>query len=108
LACSSIVPLTTEIYTLSLHDALPISGLMTNTLLRLLNIDLGFERDHILTIRSALPYQKYDRNRRADFERRLAAQVSRMPGVKQVDRKSTRLNSSHVKISYAVFCLKKK
>ena len=60
------------------------AGLMTNTLLRLLNIDLGFERDHILTIRSALPYQKYDRNRRADFERRLAAQVSRMPGVKQV------------------------
>src|SRR5690606_39643131 len=30
------------------------------------------------------------------------------PGAEQVDRKSTRLNSSHVKISYAVFCLKKK
>src|SRR5690606_41789564 len=29
------------------------------------------------------------------------------PGVDQEDRKSTRLNSSHVKISYAVFCLKK-
>src|SRR5690606_40788398 len=29
-------------------------------------------------------------------------------GVDQLDRKSTRLNSSHVKISYAVFCLKKK
>src|SRR5690606_25271189 len=29
-------------------------------------------------------------------------------GVEAVDRKSTRLNSSHVKISYAVFCLKKK
>src|SRR5690606_33115132 len=29
-------------------------------------------------------------------------------GLKSVDRKSTRLNSSHVKISYAVFCLKKK
>src|SRR5690606_39806382 len=29
-------------------------------------------------------------------------------GVREVDRKSTRLNSSHVKISYAVFCLKKK
>src|SRR5690606_40213241 len=28
--------------------------------------------------------------------------------IKQLDRKSTRLNSSHVKISYAVFCLKKK
>src|SRR5690606_40296272 len=30
------------------------------------------------------------------------------PGEKDQDRKSTRLNSSHVKISYAVFCLKKK
>src|SRR5690606_40619837 len=30
------------------------------------------------------------------------------PHVQRVDRKSTRLNSSHVKISYAVFCLKKK
>src|SRR5690606_40766075 len=31
-----------------------------------------------------------------------------VPGRFQIDRKSTRLNSSHVKISYAVFCLKKK
>src|SRR5690606_4594293 len=31
-----------------------------------------------------------------------------LPGIKLIDRKSTRLNSSHVKISYAVFCLKKK
>src|SRR5436309_6136256 len=30
------------------------------------------------------------------------------PGAEEIDRKSTRLNSSHVKISYAVFCLKKK
>src|SRR6266511_3084605 len=30
------------------------------------------------------------------------------PGTSPLDRKSTRLNSSHVKISYAVFCLKKK
>src|SRR5215510_16053062 len=32
----------------------------------------------------------------------------RLPGARRVDRKSTRLNSSHVAISYAVFCLKKK
>src|SRR5690625_6695530 len=31
-----------------------------------------------------------------------------LPGTKMIDRKSTRLNSSHVAISYAVFCLKKK
>src|SRR5690606_41180282 len=34
--------------------------------------------------------------------------VSHWPGSRLLDRKSTRLNSSHVKISYAVFCLKKK
>src|SRR5690606_39876658 len=34
--------------------------------------------------------------------------VAGEPGVVKADRKSTRLNSSHVKISYAVFCLKKK
>src|SRR3989442_3831399 len=35
-------------------------------------------------------------------------QVTALPGLAIVDRKSTRLNSSHVRISYAVFCLKKK
>src|SRR5690606_40730874 len=37
-----------------------------------------------------------------------ATEYLSVDGVKKVDRKSTRLNSSHVKISYAVFCLKKK
>src|SRR5690606_41120044 len=36
------------------------------------------------------------------------AAQQRQGGIGQLDRKSTRLNSSHVKISYAVFCLKKK
>src|SRR5207302_3633841 len=35
-------------------------------------------------------------------------EVCKASGARTVDRKSTRLNSSHVKISYAVFCLKKK
>src|SRR5438309_5574101 len=41
---------------------------------------------------------------------RIAREVQRLPGVLPVgvDRKSTRLNSSHSSISYAVFCLKKK
>src|SRR5450432_4601243 len=64
---------TTEIYTLSLHDALPIS---------------------------LLRHQCREDDRRA--RRRLRA-VAR-----EEDRKSTRLNSSHDQISYAVFCLKKK
>src|SRR5688572_32351392 len=70
---------TTEIYTLSLHDALPISGgvfVAVNTPLRLLIAD---------------------------------AYIGAQPGaVDRIDRKSTRLNSSHSQISYAVFCLKKK
>src|SRR6266850_6176723 len=65
---------TTEIYTLSLHDALPI-----------------FE--------AVLP------DRRDLFAYRL--EVTRNGHVTE-DRKSTRLNSSHLVISYAVFCLKKK
>src|SRR5690606_39323671 len=36
----------------------------------------------------------------------ISASVSRLFGYRPEDRKSTRLNSSHVKISYAVFCLK--
>src|SRR2546422_5425973 len=67
---------TTEIYTLSLHDALPISG--------------------------------------HDDRRPVRAWCGGRPPTKGVlhlsceDRKSTRLNSSHGYISYAVFCLKKK
>src|SRR5258708_40241838 len=64
---------TTEIYTLSLHDALPISTLARPAKLR--------------------TPEQHDR--------------ARARGVRR-DRKSTRLNSSHQIISYAVFCLKKK
>src|SRR2546430_6110504 len=73
---------TTEIYTLSLHDALPIF----------------FSRQAGCRLRKA--------SRRRPFPASFAARVlrSRRAG----DRKSTRLNSSHSQISYAVFCLKKK
>src|SRR6266704_4942078 len=63
-------PATTEIYTLSLHDALPICPRCTRT-----------------------------------STRTPTCGPTRRPWT---DRKSTRLNSSHVSISYAVFCLKKK
>src|SRR2546428_13751693 len=62
---------TTEIYTLSLHDALPI----------------------------------FARARHADLR---PGPVRSVRGQPHQDRKSTRLNSSHDQISYAVFCLKKK
>src|SRR3712207_8922305 len=75
---------TTEIYTLSLHDALPI-----------------FERFLLLVLPSA---------RRRGFAPLLRRALLLLLGTHQVivDRKSTRLNSSHANISYAVFCLKKK
>src|SRR3989442_7248481 len=72
---------TTEIYTLSLHDALPI-------------FTKGCE---LITKRPA----------KALSDRAYCICHSR-PLVVSRDRKSTRLNSSHVRISYAVFCLKKK
>src|SRR5690606_40182370 len=65
-------------------------------------------------------YWQSDRSECSEGKRKVAApapwiglhharQVSRCPQIfYMLDRKSTRLNSSHVKISYAVFCLKKK
>src|SRR5258708_32850442 len=66
---------TTEIYTLSLHDALPISVLAAKA--------PGF----------------------GDRRKEMLQDIAIVTGA---DRKSTRLNSSHQIISYAVFCLKKK
>src|SRR5207249_12072483 len=90
----------TAIYTLSLHDALPIYGVAESVLAHVVArsqhkrpIDFlgGIQR-----FRDGRPQRRpRPRSRRGD-----------MQGVR--DRKSTRLNSSHVSISYAVFCLKKK
>src|SRR5258707_15216551 len=77
---------TTEIYTLSLHDALPI-----------------FDKDIRNELRAGSdPYFASHDAVGAD----LGELVDK--GVAVEDRKSTRLNSSHANISYAVFCLKKK
>src|SRR5438445_9582323 len=83
---------TTEIYTLSLHDALPISERRKKhvpTLVRLVKLLVELRIDRAETSLGLLQIdtgiQTCDR-----------------------DRKSTRLNSSHANISYAVFCLKKK
>src|SRR3712207_7029962 len=87
---------TTEIYTLSLHDALPISDNRAAPCpIRDMPrpVGLGAEAD-LSDLR--LPA-------RHGLAARSAASSSR-----RRDRKSTRLNSSHANISYAVFCLKKK
>src|SRR2546430_12595110 len=71
---------TTEIYTLSLHDALPISS----------------------AVSSFTGVSSFGVNALANSSRAAAGTSVHS------DRKSTRLNSSHSQISYAVFCLKKK
>src|SRR3712207_8863727 len=81
---------TTEIYTLSLHDALPIFDLCCGIAGpgRFVTRELGCRYLGIDYSASAI-----------DIARGRA---------RGLDRKSTRLNSSHANISYAVFCLKKK
>src|SRR5689334_25184254 len=77
---------TTEIYTLSLHDALPI-----------------FSRDVEV---GGLPTEQEVAHATADEVGLVALLAESLDDAE--DRKSTRLNSSHSSISYAVFCLKKK
>src|SRR3712207_9505954 len=88
---------TTEIYTLSLHDALPISCLEQNTCMRSTNEPFRVRG------RSAVSDAEWP----LSFSRPPSASGSGRLAVAR-DRKSTRLNSSHANISYAVFCLKKK
>src|SRR3712207_7025213 len=86
---------TTEIYTLSLHDALPISSP---------------PRHHPLRGRLADPRPRNLRLAVVEWRLPILPGRPRMGRrrVRRRDRKSTRLNSSHANISYAVFCLKKK
>src|SRR3712207_7998032 len=81
---------TTEIYTLSLHDALPIYVHFHRCLG---HIELAGDDLVGSPLSQALQDLGLAAGERAD---------------RQADRKSTRLNSSHANISYAVFCLKKK
>src|SRR5437773_10573714 len=78
-------PAPPEIYTLSLHDALPISA------------QAAAGKPH------GTGGFRLDRRQRSD-----EIHSGRCRPVSSRDRKSTRLNSSHITISYAVFCLKKK
>src|SRR5688500_19970581 len=82
---------TTLLYTLSLHDALPILPVLIR------------HADGPGADACVLSYAQFSEDEEA---LELAYQQFREAGVE--DRKSTRLNSSHLVISYAVFCLKKK
>src|SRR3712207_6859283 len=93
---------TTEIYTLSLHDALPISGLPRPRVASHRLGELGGERG-IVRVRQGAPVGSPVGGGEGVLEA-----GPRLEEVPVRDRKSTRLNSSHANISYAVFCLKKK
>src|SRR5436190_15831414 len=90
---------TSEIYSLSLHDALPIFGCLELFALRQTRLDRRSE--------------KIGDGHAGNLARILESHEKAAPGTFigvefKKDRKSTRLNSSHTVISYAVFCLKKK
>src|SRR5207302_8112674 len=98
------VPSTPATYTLSLHDALPISRVELVGQ-RLARRDAEAERGGVEATLGLLDGEhRRVEGRDAEEERRPVARDL----LEHRDRKSTRLNSSHVKISYAVFCLKKK
>src|SRR5688572_31620886 len=87
----------TEIYTLSLHDALPIFSIFAVS----------------RAAPAPVPNDGDCRNEQREFPESESLLVEAPPGAAGLrcgcrDRKSTRLNSSHSQISYAVFCLKKK
>src|SRR3712207_6969565 len=90
---------TTEIYTLSLHDALPIFDDGIDVVPPGVAVQHADDRELQLLVE---PLEEPP-----DAARRLAGAVGQ-DAVVLLDRKSTRLNSSHANISYAVFCLKKK
>src|SRR5947209_12223809 len=86
---------TTEIYSLSLHDALPIYWSLSESVA--IRCSTG------KSPRSPSVYFARSRCYSEGFGLSVLCCVRQIP-----DRKSTRLNSSHANISYAVFCLKKK
>src|SRR5690606_39436253 len=98
------LPPTTYIFTLSLHDALPISFCSIN--FDIPGVGLAWRQ----TFHFQLHGDLFSANFNLRAERRIVPSVAYSSASFTVgsDRKSTRLNSSHVKISYAVFCLKKK
>src|SRR5439155_21316040 len=89
---------TTDIYTLSLHDALPILLRTWPVRLLAMKLTLSVKSFQVPATPGTLAWPpKFP-----------SVPTSRATRVTSEDRKSTRLNSSHVAISYAVFCLKKK
>src|SRR5206468_12565139 len=104
----SSAPATTAIYALSLHDALPISRGGMGAVMRAVDCDIRRE----VAVKFMLDDRDPRHQTRFVEEAQITGQLEHpniVPvhelGVDARDRKSTRLNSSHDQISYAVFCL---
>src|SRR5690554_7847940 len=102
------VTATTEIYTLSLHDALPILPPRFSR-----NFLVSGVRPSVRILRLSLVTPQPVALQWLKTGMRMSSRMEGTPMIRtspdcppELDRKSTRLNSSHVRISYAVFCLK--
>src|SRR2546430_6215889 len=92
---------TTEIYTLSLHDALPICD-------RQMRADDRVRAHHAVFGGGKMHGAALAAHQAVVALHQFAQHLLHRYAARERDRKSTRLNSSHSQISYAVFCLKKK
>src|SRR5690606_41972290 len=99
---------TTGVYALSLHDALPIYGGKGGQGYDSHRNHLEWSKTELMPpTDAALASLLEDLEDRGMLDETLVVVMGEFGRTPRLDRKSTRLNSSHVKISYAVFCLKK-
>src|SRR5699024_12291416 len=103
---SCTLPPPTQSSTLSLHDALPIFG-FGKFLVAIISLALAVAAFEFLSGWQVMP-TGWELAPVMDGLMIVAEICLFLMGAFTLDRKSTRLNSSHVSISYAVFCLKKK
>src|SRR5699024_11228251 len=102
-ACLMTTPSPTTLYPLSLHDALPISPAVRDDVRSVKRID---DRPAFGAVAVHVDRGVHPAGGDVQWSVQAGGGVQRVHPAE--DRKSTRLNSSHVSISYAVFCLKKK
>src|SRR5207253_8748876 len=101
-------PSPSQLYTLSLHDALPISNLLLDTLkasapARIINVSSDAHTGGKINFDDLNAKNGYGMAGMSAYSN---SKLENVMFTYELDRKSTRLNSSHVAISYAVFCLK--